>query len=172
MRRQGTIPSVPLSRAVIDALEFARQDGHIEGEIPVTDLHRLADQLVDSQGSVACSVTGEVDRDGHAYLVLAMSGELRLRCQRCLQALVWPLQVASRMRLVAEGEAWPDEDLLDDDCDPIEADKALALLSLIEDEILLAVPISPRHEACELPAGAVTGGVSSPFASLAQLKKI
>lgn len=171
MRRQGTASSIPLFAAVIDALEFARQGGRIEGEVPIAELHRLVDQLVDARGSVACVVAGEVDRDGHPRLVLAISGELHLRCQRCLQALVWPLQVASRMRLVAAGEAWPDEDLLDDESDSVEADKALAVLPLIEDEILLAVPIAPRHEACELPAGAAAGGVASPFAALAKLKK-
>jgi uncharacterized protein len=55
---------------------------------------------------------------------------------------------------MAPGEEWPDDDLADDSADAIEAEKALAVLSLIEEEVLLALPIAPRHEQCEPPSAA------------------
>jgi uncharacterized metal-binding protein YceD (DUF177 family) len=54
------------------------------------------------------------------------------------------LRIKSRLQLVGPGEEWPDEDLADDSADAIEAEKELAVLSLVEDEVLLALPIAPR----------------------------
>jgi len=73
--------------------------------------------------------------------------------------------------LIAPGEEWPDDDLVDDGADAIEAEKALAVLSLVEEEVLLALPIAPRHEQCEPPSGGAAGHGPSPFAALAALKK-
>ena len=72
---------------------------------------------------------------------------------------------------MAPGEEWPDDDLADDSTDAIEAEKELAVLSLIEDEVLLALPIAPRHEQCESPSGTAAEHGPSPFAALSALKK-
>jgi uncharacterized protein len=37
---------------------------------------------------------------------------------------------------------------------------------LVEDELILALPYAPRHDACEARAKAMTGGKVSPFAGL------
>jgi uncharacterized protein len=72
---------------------------------------------------------------------------------------------------VAPGDAWPDEDLADDEADAIAADKMQSVLALIEDEVLLALPIAPTHAACESPVASNGNGKQSPFALLAKLKK-
>jgi uncharacterized protein len=46
----------------------------------------------------------------------------------------------------------------------------LDLTPLLEEEILLALPIAPRHERCEPPAAAAASKEASPFAQLARLK--
>ena len=73
--------------------------------------------------------------------------------------------------MIAPGEEWPDDDLADDSADAIAAEKALAVLPLIEDEVLLALPIAPRHEKCESPSANASAHGSSPFAALVALKK-
>ncbi len=171
MSHQESAPLRSLVGTQIDSLEFARKQGSIEGSIAVAALPRLADVVVGENGDVTCRVTGDVDGEGRSYLHLAVSGRLGLRCQRCLQPLAWSLDLHSDLRLMVPGEAWPDDDLADDDSDPIAAESAQALLPLVEDEILLALPIAPRHEACELLAPAQGGADRSPFAVLAQLKK-
>ncbi|MDP2133812.1 MAG: hypothetical protein Q8J99_09390, partial [Sulfuritalea sp.] len=82
-----------------------------------------------------------------------------------------PLAISSRLQLMAPGEEWPDDDLVDDSADAITAEKALPVLSLIEDEVLLALPIAPRHEQCESPSASATGQGTSPFAALAGFRK-
>jgi uncharacterized protein len=80
------------------------------------------------------------------------------------------VEIDSKLMLVAPGEEWPDEELEDDGTDAIEASRELAVLALVEDEVLLALPVAPRHEVCALPAAVETQSRPSPFAVLAKLK--
>ena len=100
-----------------------------------------------------------------------IAGEPVLCCQRCLGGVKFPLVISSRLQLMAPGEEWPDDDLVDDSADAITAEKALAVLSLVEDEVLLALPIAPRHEQCDSPLAVAGENGSSPFAALVALKK-
>jgi uncharacterized protein len=83
----------------------------------------------------------------------------------------FPLSIHSRLQLIAPGEDWPDDDLVDDSTDAIAAEGELNVQSLIEDEVLLALPIAPRHEQCESPLANASEHGSSPFSALAALKK-
>jgi uncharacterized protein len=155
----------------IDSLAFARDGMRLTGQVPIAELSRLVDVVVDTEGAVEYRVMGEQDRDGKAYLLLDLVGDLNLRCQRCLETVVFPLQVASRFLLVPAGQNWPDDELTDDSFDAIAAEKEMALLPLIEDELLLALPIVPRHDVCEALPSIVEENVPSPFAVLGKLKK-
>lgn len=157
---------------VIDGLEFAREGGRLEGDAPAGAFPRLADVLVDDNGSVRGSLHWELQGGGggRRTLTLRLKGNLGLRCQRCLETVVWPVDLESRLLLVPPGEDWPDDELMDDRYDAIEADKALALLPLVEEEVLLSLPIAPRHEDCRPPT-ALDERKPSPFAVLAKFKK-
>lgn len=166
MSRRATLSTV------IDSLEFAREGGRLEGDVPVEALSRLADVLADNEGSLHWDLTGERgERDGRHTLTLRVWGSLNLRCQRCLGRLAHPVDLESRLLLVPPDGEWPDDELLDDRSDAIEADKALALLPLVEEEVLLALPIAPRHEDCRPPTPALDEHEPSPFAVLAKLRK-
>jgi uncharacterized protein len=157
--------------SAIDGLAFAGESRSIGGRVAIADLARLGDALTTTDGSLECRVDGECDGDGKLWLNLGVSGQLDLRCQRCLATLVFPLDVVSRLLLVPSGQPWPDEELTEDGFDAIPAEKEMELLPLIEEEVLLALPIAPRHEACEAPVPVAEELESSPFAVLAQLKK-
>lgn len=155
----------------IDSLEFAREGRRLDGDVPVHSLRRLIDVLADDDGTLAWVVRGECDAARKPFLVIEVSGELHLECQRCLAALPFSLKIVSNLQLVPQGAAWPDEALEDDRADPIEALGEQPLLPLIEDEVLLALPIAPRHESCLLPGYDDGRAAVSPFAPLTQLKK-
>jgi uncharacterized protein len=62
----------------------------------------------------------------------------------------------------------------DEEFDSILADTHLDVQDLLEEDILLSLPIAPRHEsgACQIKNGEDGhGGVKSPFAVLAELKR-
>ena len=160
-----------LGDILIDSLKFARERMHLLGEVPVHSLQRLTEMLANDQGTLAWSVTGQCDEQNKPLLVIEVSGELHLKCQRCLDALAFQMKMRSNLQLVGPGEAWPDEGLEDDLADPIEALEDQSLLSLVEDEVLLALPIAPRHENCSLPGYARESTNASPFSALAKLKK-
>ena len=152
---------------VIDSLAFAREERHLVGELAVNALPRLADVLADDTGVLSCRLSGGRNEEGKLFLLLEVAGELRLKCQRCLDPLDLPLAIESRILLVPPGAPWPDEGLADDAADAIEALAEQSVASLIEDEVLLALPVAPRHESCVLPCGSDSDSLAaSPFATL------
>lgn len=157
--------------AVLDGLAFAGEGGVIAGLVPIPAMPRLAEMLASPEGRLECRIEGQRDGEGKSWLKLGISGEVSLVCQRCLSALAWPLRLESRLLLVAPGQAWPEDELVEDSFDAIPAEKEMALLPLIEEEVLLALPIAPRHETCGPSAPVVVENEPSPFAALAKLKK-
>ena len=159
---------------VIDSLEFARRFGTLSGRLQLNTLQRLTEVLFDASGSLNYEVSGET-AGGEAFLSLKLEGPLRLTCQRCLGALEFALSVRSRVMLVEPGSPWPDDSqvggLEDDASDAIEASREMDIAPLLEEEILLALPIAPRHEQCEPPVAATALKEASPFAQLARLKR-
>jgi uncharacterized protein len=160
--------------AVIDSLEFARAQQELRGSVQVAELTRLADVLFDTSGTVEYGVRGTRDERNRPQLVLTVTGVLHLQCQRCLGLLEYDLQVGNTLLLVPRG-AEPDDDMEDPDTpDIIEANAELDVVSLVEDEVLLSLPLAPRHPegTCESRLQGSTEAVrSSPFAELAALKR-
>lgn len=161
------------AQTVIDSLEFARTGQALHGSLLLPGLARLKDSLADAVGTVEFEVTGGYDARHRPILKLAIRGALHLQCQRCLEALDYPLQIVNTLLLVGAGEAAAGE-LDDEDIEWIEASRELDLATLIEDEILLSLPYAPRHEegGCKLlGSAAAQDGVNPAFARLAALKR-
>lgn len=171
MPRERLSLSDSIAGTVIDCLEFARSGGVLERSVGLDELPRLAELLTTTAGSLSVRLEGWRDEQGKSWLQLDIAGEPVLCCQRCLGGMKYPLAIRSRLQLIAPGADWPDDDLEDDSADAIAADAELNVLSLVEDEVLLALPIAPRHEQCESPSASASGNGSSPFAALADLKK-
>lgn len=170
-----------LQELSVDSLEVARTGKSFQGQVNIDALPRLADMLASASGSLSWSVRGEMFRDAfgamQAGLVVAVSGELQLLCQRCLRALPFDLANETRLQLIAGDQVWSED--ADDESlegavgpvlEPLVASATLSLFELVEDEVLLALPIAPRHEGCDLPEHDDGRLAASPFAGLARLK--
>src|SRR5690606_35744859 len=94
-----------------------------------------------------------------------------LACQRCLGPLEHAFERVSMLRLVRAGTPIGDEELELDEFDALEVGPELDVLALVEDEILLGLPVAPRHEQCELPLPAGGSEKKSPFDVLAVLRE-
>jgi len=157
------------ARPLIDALEFARNGREIRGEIPIYELSRLTDMLLDSTGTLAYVLRGARISDGDV-LEVAVSGLVHLRCQRCLDDLEFPVEVSSRLKLASAEELDAVDD--EDEDEYIEASSQLDVVGLVEDELLLSLPFAPRHP--DGVCSSVSEGLqqsANPFAVLAGLKK-
>jgi uncharacterized protein len=164
------VGSATLAPTVIDSLTFTRGGGQIAGLVSLARLPRLAGDALAPEGGLVVELRGWRDDEGKSWLDLRIRGDVLTHCQRCLESVTLPLRIDSRLQLIAPGEAWPDDDLADDAADAIAADRAMDVLALVEDEVLLALPVAPLHARCALPAAVERTG-ASPFAALAALKK-
>ncbi len=155
---------------IIDSAAFAREGRELTGVRPVSQFERLAEVVIAESGDLQFAVTGVREEGQNAlFLDVVASGTLMLRCERCLEAMPWPLKAEGRLLLVPPGQPLPDEELEEEDFDPIHASSTLDVLPLIEDEVLLALPFSPRHEQCAPPLPLGGAEKESPFAVLKQL---
>lgn len=161
---------------VIDAFEFCRLGERREGIVPVAQLQRLARETVDVSGELHWAVQGGSNMHGHPQLTMAVQGGVRLICQRCLQPFRFDIDSHAVLAL-AQTEASADEVealLADENVEVIVGSRALDMGELVEDDALLALPLSPRHETCPtqlLPPGQVQEEKVSPFAVLKNLKQ-
>lgn len=156
---------------VIDSLAFAKAGGVAVGAVQIASLVRLQETLTESGGQLECRLVGSRDAEGKNWLELGVKGTLRLACQRCLEGLDYPVEVETRLLLVPSGQPWPDEELAEDGFDAIAADEEMTVASLVEDEVLLALPLSPMHDVCAATLPHANESEPSPFAALAKLKK-
>ena len=161
---------------VFDAFEFCRLRARAEGVIAVADLRRLASETVDASGQLDWAISGEIDERGHGRLHLSVSGAVSLVCQRCMHPMRFGLVSDSRL-VLAKSEAAADEldaMLIDEEVEVIVGGTTFDAQPIIEDEALLALPASPRHEECSgLPQPLSSDGLvkESPFLVLKSLKK-
>ncbi len=161
------------ARPFIDSLDFAGNGKQIDAEVPFAELPRLLDVLDSPQGVLQYSLQGTSDDMGTPALDVSMNGHCQLRCQRCLQSLDYAIEYESRLLLRDEAGL---EALQDDDeaFDSILADAHLDVLALLEEEILLSLPIAPKHAlgACQVAGKeSLQEGERHPFAVLEKLKR-
>jgi uncharacterized protein len=165
-----------MSAFVIDAFEFCRLKERLDGETAVADFPRLAEETVDKSGVLRWSLQGGSNLHGHPQMVLAVSGTVKLMCQRCLAPMSFAFENEAVLVLAAdEGGADEIDALLNDESvEVIVGSKAFNIAEVIEDEALLVLPLSPKHETCPgqlvLPA-TKEAEKESPFAILKNLKQ-
>lgn len=147
----------------------------VEGRVPLSALTRLSDSLVDVDGEAVFAIEFDQDALKVPYAELRIDAELPLVCQRTLQRFLFPVHIEQRLGLIrdeAEEAALPPgyEPLL------MPADGMLRPVDLVEDELILAVPVvpvAPGTEAVEQEwvASAAETERTNPFAALSALKK-
>ncbi|MDR0564655.1 MAG: YceD family protein [Azoarcus sp.] len=161
---------------IADVFRFAAKGGLLKGDVPVASLDRIKGLLCADSGVVSWQLSGCIDVEGKPRLDLTVNGQLMLRCQRCLNEMGWTLAVNTALLPVRPGQRLPEDELENDEADAIEVGTGgfLDVLSLVEDEIILALPIAPRHTDCRLPGSEETSGderKKSPFAVLVRNKE-
>ena len=148
----------------LDVRAFARLSGSITAITPLPDMPRLAAEQVteaapgDLAQGVRWTVTGLTKdlRGGAHQTWMHVQAETRLHmiCQRCLDPMEQPLEVDRHFRFVSSEQAAETEDDQAEE-DLLVASPAFDAMTLIEDELILALPLVPRHESCQRPQASV-----------------
>ena len=168
----------------LDVVAFAKEAGALSGRWPLARFDRIAESAVPGSpvtdaDEVGWSVRGEQRQlrggDAQTWLHLEAATQVALECQRCLRPVDMPLQIARNFLFVHGEDAAAQLDA-DTEDDVLAITRALDLRELIEDELLLAMPIVPRHEHCPEPLVPVVDEAPAadkpnPFAALAGLKR-
>src|SRR5947208_11392080 len=97
---------------VIDGFEFASAGASQQGMMPLSGFPRLRDLLASDAGEVAYRIQGLRDARGRPSLRVSVSGAMELRCQRCLDAMKYPVEESELLVLAAsqaEIEAEPED---------------------------------------------------------------
>jgi uncharacterized protein len=186
---------------IIDLFEFVRTGEESTGILQALELPRLLNEAPTEVPQAermeytfcwhACSEVRALSLAAaqisqRQYLLrLAAQGQTWLACQRCLQPYLQPLAFTTLFEIV-RSEAQAEAAALDSEVDTIVGSASFDLRNLIEEELLLALPLVPKHPICPVlhkslvsgrdgsGAGAVSGRGkqrASPFAALAVLKR-
>lgn len=177
-----SLPALPDAQR-LDVLAWARQGERLAGRTPLRALPRLRDVVLPSAAEEVCEWQAQGlwrERAGAEPEVrLRLHGQAcaALTCQRCLTPSNHTLQVQRQFRFVAtEEEAERLDEAAGDDEDVLALNGRLNLLELLEDELILALPLVALHDTCpQLPEALQAPPhheppAQHPFAVLAQLK--
>jgi uncharacterized protein len=196
---------VSLNPRDLDIFEFARSAREAAGAVRLSQLPRMLNEVPadapDRDTAFTWQAAGftqqELQDDGtegpQPYLRLAIHGSAWLTCQRCLAPYEQAFNADRIFRIVQTEEEAEEFPLDDDEVEVIVGSRQFDLIDLIEEELLLSLPLVPKHEVCpaiheSLASGADGAeGVDSvddvpeqeieseervnPFAALESLKK-
>ncbi len=153
---------------IVDSLKLAREQQRVAGRFAVAQLPRLVESLLGNTGDLDYVIAGDKDTHERPLLRLQVSGVVQLQCQRCLEGFAQHVDIDTALRLVAEAALDAEYEACGDDpSEPecIAASSELDVAALIEDEVLLALPPYPRHEAGVCESKLVGANVASKVAS-------
>ncbi|NMM77081.1 hypothetical protein B2J88_12175 [Rhodococcus sp. SRB_17] len=172
------------SPARLDVKAFAQAGAQLAGHDSLLQYERLAQE---AQGlhpdlRVDWQARGELRAlagdSSDLWLHLKVQASFPMVCQRCLTPVDVPLEVDRSFRFVADEAT---AEALDDDVeeDLLALSREFDLHELIEDELLMALPVVPRHDVCptavpmassEDDFEAASAEKPNPFAALASLR--
>lgn len=176
--------------AKLDVEIFARDGAELKGTWPAAELQRLAadaapEAPVSGWPDVSWQARGERRESRGAepqiWLYLQASATVAMTCQRCLQPMHAAINLQRDFRFVRDEQSAAEIDAESIE-DVLALPRHLDLQELIEDELLLALPIVPRHKTCPQPLPAPVDDLDEkaqiagetrkhPFAALAALKQ-
>ena len=156
---------------LISPLQLAENQEKLTGSVPVRALVRLRDAVCSDQGKVNYELRFGKDEQGGVIILGEFNVNLRVRCQRCMQPMDLPLEHKIGLAVANPQDARN----IPERYEPLVlVEHQVALETLLEEEILLALPIAPVHEQGNCNGRDLVDkykpAINSPFAVLKNLK--
>lgn len=135
--------------AYVDTRKIFLQQGTISGHISLDRLARFQEFLADGNGSIQVELGFHIDESGQQLITGNLQAKLQVICQRCLEPIA--IELADDIRLVLLRDE-TDAEELDSKLDPwICPDYKLDIASLVEEQLMLCLPIVSYHQAGDCP---------------------
>ncbi len=147
----------------IDPLRLAHQHRLVQGKFALAEMQRIHESLCATDGEIFFEWLFSLDEAQRPMIRGWIKTTLPMICQRCLQPMQWQIDTTISLMILAN-EA--EEDTLPDEVD--------ALILHTTNELILAIPLVPKHEVCPVNEYAISDdseAESHPFAALKLLKK-
>jgi uncharacterized protein len=162
-----TLPTEPKALRSVDLLVSQTYAG--QGFLALDALPRVALEAAarSSDDGFAWAVNtffdGVAGGEPRLKMNLSLKGQLHLICQRCMQPCLVQID-ESRQFVFLANEALADAFPMEDDAlEPLVMDSQFDLLGTIEDEILLSLPLIPKHPEGVCEPAALGSGVDDPL---------
>lgn len=164
----------------VDAVKLVNVNQRLEAKINTENLARLKAAVINSSDFVNCEIEFHQDESRHRLMTGSINTQVSLICERCLEEVQLPISSQFQIGLVFNDEQAAQ---LPKAFEPVELDEEgqLNLWEVMEDEVLLALPMFPTHAEgeCKLktlpePSAEITDSSDerdNPFAVLAKLKQ-
>ena len=143
-----------------------------EGRVDLADFPRLEESLANGSIDLKYKVIARLDKQRRMVVSCIIEGFVFLTCQTTLEAFRHDVFIDDRLVLVDDEARLPPIEEESDEEDYLVADGPLDVSSLVEDAVLLSLPMVPRKPGLdEARFGEAKEPSESPFAKLASLKK-
>lgn len=164
----------------IDPLRLANQGRAFSGQLALDSLPRLQGMMASHEGGISAEIVFTHDKRDRPVMQGQLRGQLVLTCQRCLQDMQWPVEVDFEL-VIIEADRFDSE--TDDESDEVLVVEStpMVLADIIEDELMLSLPIVPMHDLEHCPSAKYVHAETdeeegeadkpNPFAVLADLKR-
>ncbi len=161
----------------VDPVRLADQNARLRGVVPVARMKRLAGLCGSNNGEAEVELEFRREAESGLRRIVGRIGAiLDCRCERCLERFRLPLETGVDLRIAKSGES-----RYTGDSEVLEVSGPVPVAELVENELILALPMVPMHPEAQCPATAVMGGAKkaesssstrreNPFAGLAALR--
>jgi uncharacterized protein len=163
--------------ATLDVRKAAAREVSVDGVLALSKMVRLQGVLASTEGHVEAQIAFSKDEENRYIATVTVRADVEVRCQRCLESMPHRVESENRLAIVGDDErarqlpsrleAWV-----------VESDQG-DLWGLVEDELILAIPIINLHESEDCnellkeyraPPLTVEEVADNPFKVLEQLK--
>lgn len=156
----------------IEPCDLTEKGARLVGNLDLGRMGRLSLSLFRANGAVEIEIEFGKDEQGNRLVTGEWSTRLELICQRCLEPMEIALSGEFRFELVG-GTQESGRMSLDFEPIPVFESETVSLLEIVEDEIILALPMAPVHAIGDCRRKDIMGPAvenQSPFGVLAKLK--
>ena len=135
----------------IEPFRLANQGETLKGQLALGRMQRLMGMVEGVEGDINVTLAFSVDDNRMRYVDEHISTALKLVCQRCMDEMVFSIDLKMQVGFVLSDEQAKH---LPEEYDPLVVeDDTVVLADLVEDEIILALPLVAMHETDECNKG-------------------